>query len=98
MKPTRVEIINNTLAVVWEDGRESYFDAEQLRRACPCAACQGETNVLSEFKPPPPEYTPASFELRGWHYIGGYAIQPEWADGHNTGIYSFDYLRNLKEN
>ncbi|HMD53902.1 MAG TPA: gamma-butyrobetaine hydroxylase-like domain-containing protein [Phycisphaerae bacterium] len=27
--------------------------------------------------------------------VGGYAIQPAWADGHNTGIYSFDYLKRI---
>jgi len=27
--------------------------------------------------------------------VGGYAIQPVWADGHATGIYSFDYLRRI---
>jgi DUF971 family protein len=27
--------------------------------------------------------------------VGGYAIQPTWADGHNSGIYSFQYLRRI---
>jgi len=40
-------------------------------------------------------YTPESFELRGWAAVGGYALQPAWADGHGTGLYSFDYLRRL---
>jgi len=36
-----------------------------------------------------------SFELRGWNQIGGYALQLTWADGHNTGLYPFDYLRRI---
>ena len=51
MKPTRIELINDTLAVVWDDGHESYYECEPLRRQCPCAVCQGETNVLSATPP-----------------------------------------------
>jgi DUF971 family protein len=95
MKPNRVEVINTTLAIAWEDGQESYLELETLRRACPCALCKGETNILVATKPQPGNYTPASFELRGWQFVGGYGLQPHWADGHAAGIYSFDYLRQL---
>lgn len=97
MKPLRVELINNTLAIAWDDGRETYHDLESLRRACPCAVCQGETNILVASRPAPPNYSPASFELRGWQFVGGYGLQPHWADGHASGIYSFDYLRSLPQ-
>ena len=40
-------------------------------------------------------YTPSSFELAGWNFVGGYAVQPRWGDGHRTGIYSYAYLRRL---
>ena len=96
MKPNKIETVNNVLAIAWDDGHESYFAFEPLRRACPCAACKGETNVMVEYKPKPQNYTPASFELRNWQYVGGYAIQPQWGDGHASGIYSFDYLRRLE--
>lgn len=96
MKPKLIEIVNDILAIVWDDGHESYYDPEPLRRACPCAACKGETNVLSQAAPLPQNFKAASFELRGWQYIGGYAIQPQWGDGHASGIYTFDYLRKLE--
>ena len=51
---------------------------------------------MTELKPPPVKYTAASFQLTGFDYIGGYAIQPRWADGHSTGIYSYKYLRRLE--
>jgi DUF971 family protein len=38
---------------------------------------------------------PAAFQLKTIAGVGGYAIQPVWADGHNTGIYSFDYLKRV---
>jgi len=95
VKPTRVELINDTLAVIWDDGHESYYDCETLRRRCPCATCQGEANVLSPARPAPAVYTATSFVVRGWQSVGGYALQFQWADGHQTGLYSFDYLRQL---
>jgi DUF971 family protein len=38
-----------------------------------------------------------SFQLTGFDLVGGYALQPRWADGHSSGIYSFTYLRRLEE-
>ncbi len=90
-----VQLIGNELAVKWNDGTESFLDLEFLRRACPCAACGGEPDVMGHVVRPHVTYTPASFELRGWEFVGGYALQPSWADGHRTGIYSFQYLRRL---
>jgi DUF971 family protein len=96
MKPKTIETVNNFLAIVWEDGQETFVDFETLRRACPCAACKGEANILVAAAPIPHNFTPASFELRSWHYVGGYALQPQWGDGHASGIYSYDYLRRLE--
>lgn len=44
---------------------------------------------------PEVRYSHSSFELRGWQFVGGYAWQPQWGDGHATGLYSFNYLRKL---
>jgi DUF971 family protein len=38
---------------------------------------------------------PASFVLEGLDFVGGYAIRPRWKDGHESGIYSYDYLRSI---
>lgn len=96
MKPVRVDIINNTLAIVWDDGAESFIGFETLRKACPCAGCKGEATVMTEYRPEPPQYTPASFELSEWRYIGAYAIHFAWRDGHASGIYPFELLRHLE--
>ena len=90
-----VQLIGNELAMRWSDGLESYLPIERFRRACPCAACGGEPDVLGNVVRPDVSYSPASFDLVGWRLVGGYALQPSWADGHNTGIYSFQYLRRL---
>jgi DUF971 family protein len=36
-----------------------------------------------------------SFQLARLDLVGGYGVQPLWADGHGSGIFSFDYLRRL---
>lgn len=92
---TDVQLIGRELALRWSDGGESYFDLQRLRRACPCAACGGEPDVLGNVMRPEVSYTHNSFDLAGWQLVGGYALQPRWADGHDTGLYSFAYLQRL---
>ena len=93
--PVNVQVIGPELAMKWNDGAESFLPFERLRRACPCASCGGEPDVLGNIVRPHVSYTELSFELRGWDLVGGYAIQPHWGDGHRTGIYSYQYLRRL---
>lgn len=95
LEPKNIQLIGNELAIQWNDREESYFPLEQLRRACPCAACGGEPDVLGNIMRPNVSYTDKSFELQRWQLIGGYALQLRWSDGHDTGLYSFQYLRRL---
>jgi DUF971 family protein len=93
--PIQIQPIGQELAIAWSDGTESYFPIETLRRACPCATCGGEPDVLGYVVRPEVTYTPSSFELQSWQIVGGYAIQPTWGDGHSTGLYAFTYLQKL---
>jgi DUF971 family protein len=93
--PSRVEVIGNELAVTWGDGQESFIELEKLRRNCPCATCGGEPDVLGNQERPRVSYGPHSFELRAFKFVGGYAFQPTWNDGHETGLYTFPLLRAL---
>lgn len=97
LHPIRTEVISNELALVWSDGQESYLALEKLRRACPCATCGGEPDVMGEIQRPNVSYGPHSFELRSFRFVGGYALQPTWNDGHDTGLYTFRQLRALDE-
>jgi len=97
LEPTNIQQIGDELAIAWSDGKESFFNLEMLRRACPCAACGGEPDVLGNISRPQVSYTEKSFQLVGFNVVGGYAVQPRWADGHGSGIYSFTYLRRLEE-
>lgn len=98
MRPQDIQQIGSELAIKWEDGGEGFVSLEKLRRACPCAVCKGEVDILGKlYKNPDVPLTAKSFVLAGFVRVGGYAIQPVWGDGHNTGIYSFDYLRLVAE-
>jgi DUF971 family protein len=95
-RPADIQQIGNELAIKWDDGVESFILLEELRRHCPCAGCKGETDILGNLhKNPQPELPSSAFELRRILSVGSYAIQPVWADGHATGIFSFDYLRQI---
>ena len=93
--PVPVEIgraNEHDVKVRWKDGRESVFLARELRLACPCAGCidevTGTVRVIASSiaqNVHPLKITP----------IGRYAISIQWSDGHNTGIYPFDYLDKL---
>ena len=96
MRPLDFQFIGHELAVKWDDGGESFILLEKLRRACPCAGCKGETDILGNLHKNPGEpLTARSFELLRIGRVGGYAIQPVWADGHATGLFSFEYLKQI---
>jgi DUF971 family protein len=88
-------VIGNELAVSFSDEEELYLPLETLRRACPCAACQGEPDALGRVLRPVVELGPKAFDLTRIDPVGGYALQIGWADGHSTGLFSYDYLRRL---
>jgi DUF971 family protein len=96
MQPLDIQPIGRELAVKWDDGSETYIPLEKLRRACPCAGCHGETDILGKvYKNPAKSLSGRAFELLRMDRVGGYAVRPVWGDGHEAGLYSFDYLRQI---
>ena len=98
MKPVDLQQVGAELAIKWDDGAEGFISLEALRRGCPCAGCMGEGDIMGNVhKNPEQPLSPRAFVLTALRPIGGYAVQPVWADGHSTGIFSFDYLRRLAD-
>lgn len=98
MRPLDLQQIGEELAIKWEDGGESFIPLEKLRRHCPCAGCKGEVDIMGNvYKNPERPLTAAAFKLRQIVTVGGYAVQPIWEDGHATGIYSYDFLKNIAD-
>ena len=87
--------------ITWSDGHASHYDFAYLRDECPCATCNDErirksafagagpasTAALPMFKPKPRAQAATT--------VGNYAIQITFTDGHATGIFSYDHLRNI---
>ena len=88
-------VIGSELALAFADGTEAYLPLSLLRRACPCAVCQGEPDALGRVIRPRVEHGPKAYDLKKFETVGGYAIQLFWGDGHSTGIYSYSYLQKL---
>ena len=97
LKLENIASIGEELALAWGDGLETYIMHEDLRKSCPCANCQGEPDALGRVVKPPVHYNEKSFTLVRWENVGGYAVAFHWADGHGTGIFSYEYLRKLGE-
>jgi DUF971 family protein len=94
MRPASFQVLGNELVVLWDDGHESYYPLEALRRACPCASCAGEPDLFGRMAyGPTANYRPESFQLRNVIRVGNYALQPNWMDGHEFGLWTFDRLR-----
>ena len=97
MKLADLQVIGDQLALKWEGGNEQFIELEKLRKACPCAPCAGEIDVLGQMhKGPDAVLNEASFQVNQLQLIGGYAVQVFWKDGHSTGLYSFDLLQQMR--
>jgi DUF971 family protein len=88
-------VIGNELALRWMDGSETFLPLDFLRKRCPCALCAGEKDLLGNVYRGENKLGPESLRLKRCTMVGGYGVQPEWMDGHSSGIYSYSYLRSL---
>lgn len=93
--PVDIQVIGEEVAIRWDDGLESYFPFEKLRAASPSASNQGERDIFGQqYGGGGSKKFPGVHVVR-WERIGNYAIRFDFSDGHNTGLYSYDYLRAL---
>jgi DUF971 family protein len=79
------------LAIEWSDGHKTVYTTAKLRGLCPCARCVSETTGRRVHDPMsvPADLTHSSVRL-----VGNYAVSIVFADGHDTGIYSYQFLRD----
>jgi DUF971 family protein len=85
------------IKIDWQDGHQSEYSLRYLRDHCPCASCTGAHGDL----PPQPKaespfqlYKPA-LKIDSVQPVGAYALKIEWSDGHKSGIYSYEHLREI---
>jgi len=94
MQPEKIKILENKyLCIEWSDDTESKISLQKMRELCPCATCLAERHNQSK------NYIPlllsSQITVSGIEAVGRYAIQINWQDGHNTGIYEYTFLKNL---
>jgi DUF971 family protein len=84
------------MRIRWDDGHLGEWSWPALRRACPCALCAGEGNLpgIVTLETVLDERQTTLTEVR---WIGRYALAPIWADGHDTGLFTYGKLRDSCE-
>ena len=96
-RPTEIKRLSHSLAIQWKDGHSSEFSYRLLRERCPCARCNAKKQQKDPFRMLPTDDYWEKLHLVGIQPVGRYAIQLQWSDGHKTGIYTYDFLRELSE-
>lgn len=95
IEPTQIiEESDREISIRWSDDAETRYFAPELRRACPCASCVNEwtgEKILRD------ESVPEDLNFSSIAVVGRYALNFNFSDNHNSGIYSFQYLRKLAE-
>lgn len=88
-----VEGSDRDISIKWSDDTETHYTAVQLRRACPCAGC---VNEWTGEKMLDPAQIADDIAITHTSIVGRYALNFHFSDGHDTGIFSFKYLRELR--
>jgi ATP-binding protein involved in chromosome partitioning len=90
--PQAIHRSGRTVDITWGPGHVGVYPARELRLKCHCAVCREEMTGRALLDPAtvPADVTAARIDL-----VGGYAIRVAWSDGHDTGMYPYDYLLAL---
>ncbi len=94
MQPIKVKVRNKEfLDITWDSNESGSIKLSNLRNHCPCAICNAEKNDWSPTYIP--LYTKEQLNIVELKTVGTYALSIKWEDGHNTGIYDYEYLYKL---
>ena len=89
-----IEESDSEISINWSDDAETKYDAASLRRACPCAGCINEWTGEKILRA---DLVAEDLSFSSIAIVGRYALNFNFSDGHDTGIYSFNYLRQISE-
>ena len=89
-----IEESDSEISILWSDETESRYSAAQLRKACPCAGCVNEWTGEKILKA---ETVAEDMSFSSIAIVGRYALNFNFTDGHDTGIFSFQFLKQLTE-
>jgi DUF971 family protein len=101
VQPTKLEIVGgNRLRITWNDLQVREYTFRELRDACPCATCREKRNAPPEPSTLLPIISEADIRplrITAMKPVGNYAYSIDFSDGHNTGIYTLESLREMGE-
>ncbi len=80
------------IIITWSDGKTQFYPVRELRLQCPCAECVDEFTGKPLLKP---ETVPLTVRPEKLKSVGRYAMVIEWSDRHKSGIFSYDFLRQV---
>jgi DUF971 family protein len=92
-----VHIPDRMMTIQWGDGHRSVYSFDLLRKECPCAVCREARQATTNdpFNVVTSTVRPGEVTVAGAEQVGRYAVRFEWNDRHDTGIYSYEYLREI---
>jgi len=91
-QPKALERIGTGIRLTWQDGHVSEYSADYLRRLCPCAVCK-EVPERKDGLLPSSILGNKPAAILSAQQIGWYALQFVFGDRHDTGIFSYELLR-----
>lgn len=102
-RSVKVNITAGTgMDIDWLDGHSSHYSFTFLRDACPCALCDDERAKSGRQPGEAPKQAPGSLPMFkaaakpvSAEGVGKYAIKFQWNDGHELGLYSWQFLREI---
>ena len=95
--PEAVDLIGTIVAIRWPDGREDFHEMEKLRALSPSAENVGEPDIFGRIHGGDPRTEFPGVTVTGYEFVGRYAIRFIFSDGHQSGLYSFQYLKDLSQ-
>jgi DUF971 family protein len=96
--PKKLELVDGArLRITWSDNQSRDYTIRELRDACPCATCREKRKSppASTLFPIVTEAEIRPLRITAMKPVGNYAYSIEFSDGHNTGIYTLESLREL---
>jgi DUF971 family protein len=96
MHPIKIKLVEKKkFLIIWDDENESVLELRDLRKRCPCATCLSERDKQSKMYIP--LFAENQVTVKSINQVGNYAVQITWNDGHNTGIYEYNFLKYFSE-
>ena len=94
VQPTNLSLRENVLTIEWSDGLRLEYDADELRRRCPCALCNHERGQRPNHQLEPVDSS-SPVTIQEMTPVGNYAYKIHFSDGHDTGIFTLRLLGDL---